>query len=124
MLLAVFVFCLFLVPTFFLALVVRKSEQLYTGYSMVLLGLSLTAPLSIGLFAIPVVRESDSLLGFVCMWRLFGSPFILVGMAASRLLARFPRAKRFSSYAALLEAATLATMIVLLGVAAEVHRGG
>src|SRR5579863_9929614 len=59
MLLAVFIFCLFLV--------IRKSEPLYTGYTKVLLALSLTAPASIGLFAIPWVNESDSLLGWVCM---------------------------------------------------------
>jgi|SRR5579863_1020739 len=124
MVLAVFIFCLFLAPTFVLVLVIRKSEPLYTGYAKVLLALSLTAPLSIGLFAIPWMRESNSLLGWVCMWRLFGSPFVLVGMAGSRLLARFPRAKRLSSYAALIEAATLGMMIVLLGVAGSGHRGG
>jgi hypothetical protein len=94
MLLGIFIFCLFLVPTFFLILVVRKSEPLYIGYAKVLLVLSLTAPLSIGLLAIPMVRESDSVLGLVCMWRLFGSPFVLAGIAGSRLLAQFPRAKR------------------------------
>jgi hypothetical protein len=120
MILGVFIFCLLLVPTFFLVLVMRKSEPLYTGYAKVLFALSLTAPASIGLYAIPVVRESNSLLGWVCMWRLFGLPFVLVGMAGSRLLARFPRAKRLCSYAALIEAATLATMILLLGVAARI----
>jgi hypothetical protein len=121
MLLGIFIFCLFLVPTFVLVLVMRKSEPLYTGYTKVLFVLSLTAPLSIGLLAIPWVRNSDSLLGFVCMWRLFGSPFVLVGMAGSRVLARFPLAKRFSSFAALIEAATLGAMILLLG---SGHRAG
>jgi hypothetical protein len=121
MILGVFIFCLFLVPTFFLVLVARKSEPLYIGYAKVLFFLSLTAPLSIGLLAIPVVRESSSLLGFACMWRLLGSPFVLVGMAASRLLARFPPAKRWTFYAVLIEAATLGTMIVLLGVTATAH---
>jgi len=124
MIVGVFIFCLFLVPTLFLVLVMRKSEPLYTSYTKVLLVLSLTAPVSIGLLAIPVVRESDSLLGFVCMWRLFASPFVLVGMVGSRLLARFPRAMRFSLYAALIEAATLGTMILLLGAAASWHRVG
>lgn len=121
LILGVFIFCLFLAPTFFLVLVIRKSEPLYTGYTKVLFVLSLTAPVSVGLFAIPMVRESNSLLGFACMWRLFGSPFVLLGMAGSRLLARFPRAKRWGSYAALVEAGTLVTMIVLLG---NWHRGG
>jgi hypothetical protein len=122
--LGVFIFCLFLVPTFFLVLVARKSEPLYTGYAKLLLVVSLTAPLSVGLFAIPMVRESNSWLGFACMWRLFASPFVLVGMACSRLLARFPRAKRFSLYAALIEAGTIGAMILLLGVAAGWRRGG
>lgn len=121
MILGVFIFCLFLAPTFFLVLVMRNSEALYTGYAKVLFVLSLTAPASVGLFAIPMVRESNSLLGFACMWRLFGSPFVLVGMAGSRLLARFPLAKRWSSYAALVEAVTLGTMIVLLGMVARAH---
>lgn len=119
MILSVFIFCLFLMPTFFLVLVIRKSEPLYTGYTKVLLALSLTAPASIGLFAIPLVRGSE--LGWICMWRLFGSPFALFGMAGSRLLAQSPRAKRFSSFAALIEAATLGTMIVLLGVVVKGH---
>ena len=121
MILGVFIFCLFLVPTFFLVLVMRKSEPLYTVYAKVLIALSLTAPASIGLFAIPAVRESNSLLGWACMWRLFGSPFVLAAMAGSRLLARFPRAKRLCSYAALIEGATLGAMILLLGVAARLH---
>lgn len=119
MILGVFIFCLLLVPTFFLVLVLRKSEPGYTGYAKILLALSLTAPASVGLFAIPAVRNSNSLLGWVCMWRLFGSPILLVGMAGSRIMARFPRAKRLSSYAMLIEAATLGGMILLLGVAAR-----
>ena len=119
MVLCVFIFCLLLVPTFFLVLVLRKSEAGYTGYAKVLLAVSLTAPASVGLFAIPALRNSNSLLGWVCMWRLFGSLFVLIGMVGSRLLARFPRAKRLCSYAALIEAGTLVMMILLLGVAAR-----
>jgi hypothetical protein len=122
MVLGVFIFLLFLVPTFFLVLVLRKSEAGYIGYAKVLLIVSLTAPTSVGLFAIPWLRNSNSLLGWVCMWRLFGSPFVLVGIVGSRLLARFPRAKRLCSYAALVEAGTLGAMILLLGVAARLHR--
>lgn len=120
--LGVFIFCLLLVPTFFLVLVLRKSEAGYIGYAKVLLVVSLTAPASVGLFAIPAVRNSNSLLGWVCMWRLFGSPFVLIGIVGSRLLARFPRAKRLCSYAALVEAGTLGAIILLLGVATRWHR--
>ena len=119
MVLGAFIFCLFMVPTFFLVLVARQSEPLYTGYAKVLIALSLTAPASIGLFAIPYVRNSNSMLGWMCMWRLLGSPLVLVGMVGSRLVARFPRAKRFSSYAALIEAITLGAMVLLVGVAGK-----
>lgn len=123
MMLGAFICCLFLVPTFFLVLVARESEPLNTGYAKVLLWLSVTAPLSIGVIAIPVVSQSNSFLGWACFWRVLGSPFILVGMAGSRLLARFPRAKRLCSYALLIEAGTLVIMMVLLGVMARLHRG-
>jgi len=58
------------------------------------------------------------------MWRLFGSPFVLVGMGGSRLLARFPRAKRLCSYALLIEGLTLVTIIALLWLPLSGHRGG
>jgi hypothetical protein len=54
--------CMLLVPTFVLALVLRKSEPLYTGYSRVMLGLSLTAPISLGVLSIPAVATSFKLL--------------------------------------------------------------
>lgn len=121
MVLGVFIFCLFLVPTFFFVLIARKSDPLYTGYAKVLLAFSLTAPASIGILAIPAIENSNSLLGWACMWRLLGSPLVLFGMAASRLLAKFPQAKRLSLYAALIEAVTLGGMIVLLGVRMSRH---
>lgn len=123
MMLAAFIFCLFLVPTFFLVLVARESELLNTGYAKALVGLSLTAPLSIGVIALSAVNQSNSLLGWACFWRVLGSPFILIGIAGGRLLARFPRAKRLNSYALLIEAGTIAAMIVFLGAASWMHRG-
>jgi len=44
------------------------------------------------------------------MW----SPFILVGIGVSRLVARFDRAKRLLSYALLIEGLTLAIAVALL----------
>src|ERR1700722_15601362 len=44
--------CMLLVPTFALALVIRKSEGLFNGYSKILLGLSLTAPISLAVLSI------------------------------------------------------------------------
>src|ERR1700759_5714192 len=49
LILVLFIFCFFLAPTFFLVLVIRKSEPLYTGYTKVLFALSLTAPASVAL---------------------------------------------------------------------------
>lgn len=114
MVLGVFIFCLFLVPTFFLVLVIRDSEPLYTRYAKVLLGLGLSAPLSLGLIAIPEVNQGQSLLGWVFFWRILGSPFVFLVLTASRLLGRFPLAKRLCSYALLIEGLTLVTMVVFL----------
>ncbi len=114
MILGVFISCLFLVPTFVLVLVIRNSEPLYTRYAKVLLGLGLSAPLSLGLISIPAVNHGQSLLGWVFFWRLLGSPFVFFVLAGSRLLARFPQAKRLCSYAVLIEGLTLLAMVVLL----------
>lgn len=122
MMLGAFIFCLFLVPTFFLVLVARESESLNIGYAKVLVGVSLTAPLSIGLMAIPWLREGNSLLGWACFWRVLGSPFFLIGIAGSRLLARFPRAKRLNSYAVMIEGGTIAAMVVFLGAESWITR--
>jgi hypothetical protein len=80
---------LFLIPTFVLLLLIRNSEQAYTRYSQILLGLSLTAPICVGLFLIPAVSQGNSFLGWFCRDRLLAVPIIVVGLAVSRLLARF-----------------------------------
>ena len=121
--LEIFIGVLLLVPTFFLALVIRKSERLYTGYSKVLLGLSLTAPLCLGIFSIPAVNQSSMLLGYVCMDRLFGSPIVILALLVSRLLARFDRARRLTSYALSIEILTLVLLAALLVLPAAARRG-
>jgi hypothetical protein len=113
LILGIFIGCMFLVPTFLLVLVVRESENLYTGYAKVLLGLSLTAPLSLGVLSIPAVGQGTMALGWICMDRLFGSPIVVVGLVVSRLLAPFERAKRLTLYALLIEVLTLALMVAL-----------
>jgi len=100
LILEIFIGCMLLVPTFFLVLVIRNSEALYNGYSLTLLGLSLTAPLCLGVLSIPAVNQGTMLLGWICLDRLFVSPLVLVGLAFSRLLARFDRAKRLTFYCA------------------------
>ncbi|HZP17822.1 MAG TPA: hypothetical protein VFB00_07650 [Terriglobales bacterium] len=117
--LELFIIVLFLLPTFGLVLVIRNFESAYARYSQTLLGLSITSPVCLGLFLIPAVNQSNSLLGEFCVYRLFGSPFVLVGLAASRILARFARSRRLISYALLIEAGTIALMVLLLLVSAR-----
>ena len=105
---------LFLIPTFLLMLLIRNSEKAYTRYSKILLGLSLTAPICVGVFLIPAVNQGNSLLGWFCVDRLLASPIVIVGLAVSRLLARFGRAKRLTSYALLIEVGTPALLLMLL----------
>lgn len=112
--LELFIGGLFLIPTFLLVLVIRNSEKAYTRYSKILLGLSLTAPICVGVFLIPAVNQGNSLLGWFCVDRLLASPIVIVGLAVSRLLARFGRGKRLTSYALLIEVGTPALLLMLL----------
>jgi hypothetical protein len=121
--LEIFIGCMVMVPTLVLALVVRKSEPLYTAYSKILLGLSLTAPISLGVLSIPAVNQGTMILGWICLDRLLCSPIVIVGLLISRLLARFDRAKRLTLYALLIEVLTLALTVALFLFAAKAHRG-
>jgi hypothetical protein len=123
LMLEVFIACMLLVPTFVLALVVRKSEDLYTGYAKVLLGVSLTAPLCVGAIAIPALSQGMSVLGEICLFRLLSSPFVIVGLGFSRVLARFDRAKRLTLYALLIEVLTLVFMAAMLLSPWKAHQG-
>jgi hypothetical protein len=122
LILEIMIACMLLVPTFFLAVVLRNSERLYTAYSKVLIGLSLTAPVSLGLSSIPAISQSPMLLGWICMDRLFASPIVIMGLGVSWLLARFPRAKRLTLYAVLIEVLTLVLAIGLFLIFALSHR--
>ncbi len=121
--LALFIGCMLLVATLILALVIRNSENLYTGYSKILLGLSLTAPICLGVLTIPAVNQGMTVLGEICIERLFGSPIVVVGLVVSRLLARSDPAKRLTLYALLIEVLTLVLTAVLFVFAARVQRG-
>jgi hypothetical protein len=113
LMLEIFIAGLFLIPTFLLVLIIRKSETAYTRYSQILLGLSLTSPICLGVFLIPAVNQGNSLLGWFCMDRLFVSPIIIFALGVSRLFANFRRAKRLTSYALLLEGGTVASIMIL-----------
>jgi len=113
LLLYVFIACLFMVPTVFLILVTARFEAFYTAYSKFLLGLSLSAPVCLGVLYLGENQVGEALLN-LCLYRLLWVPFILVGMGISRLAARFDRAKRFVSYALVTEGLTLAIAVALL----------
>jgi hypothetical protein len=115
--------CMLLVPTFFLALVTSKSEDLYTAYSKIVLGLSLTAPICLGLLSIPAVNQGTMILGWICLDRILCSPVVIMGLLVSRLLARFDRAKRLTLYALLIEVLTLALTVALFLFAAGARPG-
>jgi hypothetical protein len=112
LLLEIFICFLFLVPTAALVFVIRKSESAYTLYAKVLLGLSLTAPISAGLLIIPAVNQWYW--GDAIIFRLFAIPIVVVVLIFSRWLTRFARARRLISYALLIEALTFVVMIASL----------
>jgi len=112
LLLEVFICFLFLVPTVALVFVIRKSESAYTAYAKVLLGLSMTAPISAGLLIIPVLNQWYW--GDACIFRLFAIPLVVVLLIFSWWLTRFARARRLISYALLIEGLTFVVMIASL----------
>ena len=109
LLLEIFICFLFLAPTVALMLVIRKSESAYTAYAKVLLGLSLTAPLSVGLLTIPVLNQWYW--GDAIIFRLFAMPLVVIVLIFSRWLTRFARARRLISYALLIEGLTFIAVI-------------
>ncbi len=109
----VFIACLFTIPSVFLVWVIARFESFYKTYSQLLLGLSLSAPVSLSVLTLSNSYLAQSV-GFLCLYRLLWSPLILLGIGVSRLAARFDRAKRLVSYALLIEGLTLAIAVALL----------
>jgi len=105
LLLELIICVLLLVPTSALVFVIRKSESYYTAYAKVLLGVSLTAPLSVIALVIPVLNQWYR--GDAIIFRLFAIPIVLVVLIGSRWLTRFTRARQLISYALLIEGLTL-----------------
>ena len=111
--LGIFIACLFMIPTVFLVWFMAKFEAVYTTYSQLLLGLSLSAPVCLGLFYFGKTHVSDNL-RVMCLSRLLCAPFILVGIVVSRVVARFDRTKKLANYALLIEGLTMAVGVGLL----------
>ena len=114
LILELFITGMLLVVSFFLVLVIFRFETAYTVYSKVVLAISVTAPVSVAVIAVPAVGQGTSVLGYACLFRLFASPIVLLGLGMSRLFARFPKAKRFTTYALLVETLTLVCMALML----------
>jgi hypothetical protein len=109
----IFLACLFMVPTAFLIWITARFESFYTAYSKFLLGVSLCAPVCLGVFYLGGHRVAEGLVN-LCLYMLLLSPFILFAMGVSRVVARFDRAKKFASYALVIEGLTLVAAIALL----------
>jgi hypothetical protein len=122
LMLELFICGMLLVMSFFLVLVIYKSEVAYTHYSKILLAISVTAPASVGLIAIPSISQVSSVLGWACLFRVFASPIVLVGLGMSRLFARFPQGKRYTTYALLIETLTFVFMVLMLVFPLHLHR--
>lgn len=110
LLLELFICFLFFLPTIALAFVIRKSESACTTYAKVLLGLSVTAPISAGLLLIPLLNQWYW--GDICIFRLFAIPIVIVTLILSLLLTRFPGARRLISYALLTEGLTFVGIVI------------
>jgi uncharacterized membrane protein len=109
LMLEIFICFLFLVPTVALVFVIRKSESAYTAYAKVLLGLSLTAPISVVSLAIPVLNQWYW--GDAFIFRLFAIPIVVVVLIFSWWLTRFAHARRLISYALLIEGLTFVAIV-------------
>jgi hypothetical protein len=123
LMLELFICGMLLAVTFVLMLVTYKFEAAYTNYAKAVLAVSVTLPVSVGMIAIPAMGGEFSLLGWACLYRVFASPLVLVGIGMSRLFARFPKAKRITSYALLIEVGTLVCMVLLLFGLSRFHLG-
>jgi len=109
----VFIACLFMIPTGFLIWFIARFETLYKAYSQLLLVFTVSAPICLSLLYLGETHVSEGLANF-CLERLLLSPFVLVAIGVSRLVARFDRAKRFVTYALLIEGMTLGVAVALI----------
>ena len=85
--LAIFIACLFLIPTAFLLWVTAKFEAFYNAYSRVLLAVSLSAPVCLGLIFLGEQRLVQNFHDF-CWLKMLCWPFILLVLCVSQFDAR------------------------------------
>jgi hypothetical protein len=120
LLLNLFVFLLFLVPTFFLLRLLAQSGPVFAAYSKIALLVSLTAPLC-GL-ALVIYKSRPLALENLCVTRLFYAPFVLLILGLSRFLGRRQPAKRLVSYALAIEGFTFLALVVVMFATMGAHQ--
>ena len=91
----------------------HATREMILEFAGLLVGISLSAPVCLGLFVLDKNHMTESLLT-LCLCRLVASPFVLVGIGVSRVVARFDRAKKLTSYALLIEGLSLGIAIAML----------
>lgn len=117
--LTLFLFVLFLVPTFFLLRLMAQSDVVYTVYAKLLLAVSFTAPVCVALL---VLFHRSMMVQNLCVTRLWRSPCVLMVMAMSRVLGRRSQGKRLITWSLLIEAGTLVASFAVLAVLARGHQ--
>jgi len=123
--LTLFVFALFLVPTFFLLRLMANADRMaqadrfYDVYARLLLAVSFTAPLAVALLAL---FHRSMTIQNLCVTRLWRSPCVLAVMAMSRVLGRRSRSKRLLTWSLLIEAGTLVASFAVLALLARAHQ--
>ena len=122
-LLWMFLFALFLVPTFFLFRIIRQSEDAFTTLTKVALAVSLTAPLCALLLALQlaVMPHHPQFVEDWCTTRLWRTPMVLVVLAMARCIGRRQKAKRLLTYALIIEGGTLVGGFALFAILARAH---
>jgi hypothetical protein len=103
--------CFLMIPTASLIWVMSKFERIYAAFSKSLVWLSLTAPVLLALFLVIPPRD---MIADPFIMRLLASPFVLLGIASSRLMARSGQAKRLTVWALVIEGVTLVMAVALL----------
>jgi hypothetical protein len=120
LMLATFIFCLVMVPTFFLLRFMAQSEPMFAMYSKVALAFSLTAPIC-GLLLV-IVKTRPQAWENLWLARLLIAPYVIFVMLLSRLLGRKTRSKRLVSFALAIEGITFVSLIAAFMVMARAHQ--
>ncbi len=105
-------FFMLMTPTFFALRLLARSERTYTVIAKVALVITITAPLCLVLLWV-LNLPSEGLFTDTLLWRMLFAPFVLMAVFTSRIVARFPLAKRLLTWAVLTETLTLLLAVTL-----------